>query len=86
MKYNINVSVHVNEEEYDVILQDKTLKVALGFRFDLWLRMNYGGLEWQIDDGEDVIGTDYVQYVCYPDKKDSKNYVLAVYQQIDERK
>lgn len=82
-KYNIMVSVHVNDDSEVVMLQNKDMDVALGFRFDLWLRMNYAALDWQIDDGEDGVGTDYVQYVCYPDKE-SKDYMLAVYQKVND--
>jgi hypothetical protein len=38
-------------------------------------------LMWEFDDGEDIMFTDYIQYVAYP-KKDSQNYVLATWEQL----
>ena len=39
--------------------------------------------KWQLDDGEDYVGTTYCQYVHYPDPDDNR-YLLAALYALDE--
>lgn len=88
-KLFISVTAHVNctdgeNMENMMTIYEQDLVRPLGMEFGKWLDTMFPAIDWQIDDGEDTIGTDYVQYVSYTDKHDKDSYVLAVYENEDE--
>lgn len=83
--YSILVTVHADDERQCIILHDEKMQWPLIGSFGEWLEDNFKGIEgWRIDDGDDEPGTDYVQYVYYPDEKNTDEYVLTTYQELDK--
>lgn len=90
-KFIFNISAHVssnngNENIMDVFVMETNVNNTLLINDDKpVLQMAKAVMpltDWDIDDGDDNNGTTYCQYVAYTD---GNNYLLASWNEIDER-
>lgn len=82
-KFNIWVNTHTDMEECVTIYSQITDENPLSDHttFYAWLQKNFPLITWEGDDGADTDeeeNTDFIQYVCYPDR-DEKGYILATF-------
>lgn len=88
--YSLTISAKFNNCENDMLLYSE-LKSFCCFNEDNtvwdWLHKHFPLLPWTKDDGEDfdeATGTDYCQYVSYPDTDHLDNYILATFDGTDD--
>ena len=86
-KFNFSITAHVGNDMMLVYSRDFFCNMADWFAggspvFGMCIgTMPYR--DWTFDDGDDVKGTTYCQYVSY-DKDNHNNYLLAVWTELDE--
>lgn len=85
-KFSASITAHVGDEVMLIWEKDYIWNVTAFLENMPVLtlaRRNCRFAEWEIDDGEDEIGTEYCQYVFYPDKNHMENYLLFVWTAFD---
>ena len=83
--YIIRITAQDDNNNCITIFEKKYNKNILTQNDSFWKFVNkyFPLIKWEFDDGDDSMFTNYIQYVAYP-KKDSRNYILAVWEQLDE--
>ena len=85
-KFNFSITAHVGNDMMLLYSNDFNLNVTEYDEHHPVLRMTLNAMrfrEWTFDDGDDVNGTTYCQYVSY-DKENKNNYLLAAWVELDE--
>ena len=85
-KFNFSITAHIGDDMMLVYSRDffynTTVFADCSPVFDICIgTMPYR--DWMFDDGDDVKGTTYCQYVSY-DGDNHDNYLLAVWTELDE--
>lgn len=89
-RFNFMITVHVGNDLDNVMVvasQDFDMNFTTMFDKTPILKMAQGYMgfrHWQLDDGADVPGTSYCQYVSYNEDK-NEGYILASWNELDEK-
>lgn len=87
-KFVLSITAHVGDNVMCVFEQefaDNITKYMHELPIYSMVTFNMPCVKWSFDDGEDKTGTNYCQYVCYTGKEKGKDYLLASWNEIDEK-
>lgn len=81
-KFNFSITAHVNNGAMVIYSKDYVFNVTQFNSVLTLAELCMPFRHWSIDDGDDVVGCTYCQYVSYDDNKE--DYLLASWYEVDE--
>lgn len=84
-KFELSITAHVGDKVMEIFSQEFTFNIMTHEESFIYILRNMmPTVDWRFDDGDISIGTEYLQYVDYPDG--SENYLLATWSKVKDYK